>query len=178
MRRLGRRKSVPKRSLGGVKIIQPENILRQKVGTGGLPPALIRAAQVQMEEISRKILLPSIVMENLEWQKTVLKNFKANSILAPVALKDVQDAWSLMKGNTASFGFSLAAKIASNLNDFLDTVTVLNADTISIIEVHENAIHAVVKNNVRDKQDPIGQAILDELQRANARYVRKHSIVG
>jgi two-component system, chemotaxis family, chemotaxis protein CheY len=161
--------------LKDVRILEPSHILRQKIGTGGLSPAVIKAAQIRMEEYQTNTPFAPIAMESLDWQRRVLDAFIARKQDSVTSLRDLQDAWSMIKGNAEVFGFMLVREIAANLTDFLDLVTEINGDSVSIVEAHENATHVALKKNIKDKNNPFGYALLDELKKANIRYFNKYA---
>lgn len=75
-----------------------------------------------------------------------------------------------VRGQAATFGYPLAGSIADNLCHYLDEHRETGNLSTPFIEVHVNAIKAILREHVRDRENPLAVQIRQELQDARKRF--------
>jgi chemotaxis protein histidine kinase CheA len=75
-----------------------------------------------------------------------------------------------LRGQAATFGYPLAGEIASNLCNYLDATAAPASVSMDLVDVHINAIVAVLREGVRDSNNQLARAVLQELSEARKRF--------
>jgi hypothetical protein len=68
-----------------------------------------------------------------------------------------------LKSLGATYGFAVVTDIAGSLCRLLDEPDTRTAAPLYLIDAHIDAIAAAVRDNIRTRLDPIGQALVGEL---------------
>jgi hypothetical protein len=156
------------------KYYHPPNVLRQKVGIGGMPEELIARAEqfIQDNQFNFK---PTAI--------EIMKRF--NAVLAKAKDADVKDKKLIdrigepimeLKANGDMFSFSLLTEVSEILLNFLENIHTLDDDSFHVIEAHKNTIDVIIKNDLRGSGGAEGHALSRELYAACNRYYTKHKI--
>jgi len=76
-----------------------------------------------------------------------------------------------IRGQGRTFGYPLAAEFADGLCDLVEGAENLDADVLQLIDAHIDAIHAVVRDDVRDRGDALARALVAELKTARENII-------
>ena len=76
-----------------------------------------------------------------------------------------------LKGLGATYEFPLVTRIAGSLCKLLGEGDGRVNTPMALVDAHVNAIRAAVRDNIRDSDNPIGQALASELERHTAEYL-------
>lgn len=158
----------------GVKYHNPANILRQKVGKGGLDPEILRMAeefiasnQIDFTPHAEKILAKLAAAIREAKTKDRAERDVINTIAGPIME---------LKANGAMFRYFLVTEIADVMLNFLENITELNDDAFEIIGVHQKTLEAILANVLMGDGGREGRALAQELYDACNRYRKKYEI--
>jgi hypothetical protein len=154
------------------RFISPPNLLKEKVGEGGIPAHLLLKAQKEIEE--NKHNLKPFAEDCL----TKLIGCVEHGRLHPADIT-VQDFMKLvmpLKANGAMFQYGLITMTADVILRFLDQVNHINQDALNILEMHNNILAVILKKEFTGTGGKQGQILTDELQMACSRYYKKYKI--
>ncbi len=76
-----------------------------------------------------------------------------------------------LKGLGATYEFPLVTRIAGSLCKLLGDGDGRMNTPLPLIDAHVNGIRAAVRDNIRDSDNPLGQALASELERHTADYL-------
>ena len=76
-----------------------------------------------------------------------------------------------LKGLGATYEFPLVTRIAASMCKLLGEGDTRHTTPLALVDAHINAIRAAVRDNIRDSDDPVGAALVGELERLTADYV-------
>ena len=76
-----------------------------------------------------------------------------------------------LKGLGATYEFPLVTRIAGSLCKLLGDGDTRLSTPMALVDAHVNTIRAAVRDNIRDSDNPIGQALASELERHTAEYL-------
>ena len=153
------------------RIVTPLNVLKQKIGSGGIDAATLAKAEQVLENNTidfrpiAKDLLNDLdqAIENARKSKT-----KDESLVEAMIYPAAQ---FLALGSV--FHFPLVSDISDNLVGFLETITTPPTDeTLEIITAHRHAIAVVLKENMAGKNPPQGAELKRSLVEACQRHYK------
>ncbi len=155
------------------RLINLENSLKQKVGSGGIPAHLIQEAQqyiegnpIEFKDEGSKVIL--------DIQKLLEEFETAPQAQRPVLLEKLIERVMLLKASGTMFHYELVSMIADVLLDFLETVKTVNPDVLEIIDAHNEIISMAFSREMKGSGGKEGVALSRELFKACARYYEKH----
>jgi len=142
-----------------IELFMPPNMLKAKVGGGavGLDSAAIKRAEQALEQLKT---------EFTDWiNADVRKLGECRDRFAEEANADRQGdlyrAGHDLKGQALTFGYPMAARVASSLCKLLDA----NTDApLALIDAHVDAIRVIVHQNVKDDSDRTANMLAAELE--------------
>lgn len=165
-------KEKAKKNKKKAKFHNPTNVLKKKIGSGGLPLKQLEKAEKLIEEnktdflpFAQKILV-KLDKATAEARKKKPANKAAiNGIAFPIME---------MKSSAGMFKYGLVSEIASVVLDFLESVDELNDDGFDIIDVHYQTLEAIIRLRLTGNGGKQGKVMADELYAACRRYERKY----
>jgi hypothetical protein len=155
------------KKLRHAEVIRPPNALKQKVGSGDIPAEALKKAQDLLDN------------PNMDFKPIALNLIKqlsaATQMLKGQNSTDEKDIEMLLypamqlKTQGAMLKYPFVAEIGEVLVPFLETVTEVSEDVISVVEAHQTAFEYVLKtppdqiskNNVKK----ITESLLDACER-------------
>ena len=154
--------------------ITPPNILKAKVGTGGLSEQVIVRAQQLLEDHAEDFgplaeMYLSRMKEGIDKAKRANKKDESEEAIEKILLPCVQ-----LKANGAMFHYPLITRIADRFVQFMEVVERLDPETLSIAEAFHATIKIVVSGKIKGDGGAQGEALVDELNNACMRYFEKH----
>lgn len=149
----------------GAQFIQPPNTLRMKVGGsrfGGIDPAALAKAEAALQNLSSQFD---------EWLNDELVKLDAAraAIHAQGYTTATAEALYLrahdMKGLGGTYGYPLITRVAASLCKLTDEEHVRMKAPLFLIDAHLDAIKAIVRDQIKDENHPVGTALSVELER-------------
>ncbi|HEY1631183.1 MAG TPA: Hpt domain-containing protein [Rhizomicrobium sp.] len=142
-----------------IEIFMPPNMLKAKVGgsVGGLDMAAIKRAEKAIETLK---------VEFNDWINSDVDRLVECRDRFAVAKDDdsqgdLYRAGHDLKGQALTFGFPMAARVASSLCKLLDG----NARApLPLIDAHVDAVRVIVRKNVKDENDRVANILAAELE--------------
>ncbi|MEQ8345413.1 MAG: Hpt domain-containing protein [Sneathiellaceae bacterium] len=148
---------------GKVEIIHPPNLLKMKVGSGGVDPDRIAKAEAAVAELAESYL---------DWALKDLAELQARF----AALRDdpeqsrrrVDELFQTahdMKGQGATFGYPLVTQVAKHLCHYIEGQTDRDQrPDLAIVSAHVDALSAILRGKVSGDGGAIGAALVQELE--------------
>lgn len=156
------------------EFIKPPNVIRAKVGAGGLSDAILDRAQKLLETTTvdfgplAEIYLASMM----------------NGIIRARARKDDDDNENLiagvlypcaqLKANGGMFHYPLITRIADRFVQFLEVVDQIDSDALEIAEAFHTTIKAVINAKIKGDGGKHGNELVEALNDACMRYFEKN----
>lgn len=155
-----------------VRFFRPPNIFKQKVGEGGIPPERLRKAQDFIE--STQVDFRPFAEEYLEILEKTLRDYEDNVLTSREAIDRMTVPIMQLKANGGMFRYDLVSEVADILLFFLEKMERLNADSLSIIRIHLSTLQSITGNSLTGAGGREGRALVNELERACDRYIKKY----
>lgn len=156
----------------GVRIITPRHTLREKLGYGGIDPAVLVRAQEFIEETTVDFEpYAKAFLEHLEKEvqivrgKTIRNQSDIHAITRPVME---------LKANGGMFQYTLITEIADILLNFLENLIVLNDDAVDVVDIHTKTLMAIISGKLTGDGGREGRRLASELDGACQRYMKKY----
>lgn len=158
-----------------VEIINPPNILKEKIGNGGLPQQLIERAQEFINE--NDIDYSPFATENIETIENALTKLKQEENIAQKKklLDKIIENIMHIKAHGGMFGYSIMSEISGSALTFLEATDSFNKDLYQIIEAHNHSITLIIKHSLKGNGGDQGQSLLKEFQSVTTRYQKKYN---
>ncbi len=161
----------PKRN---AEFINPPNILKAKVGSGGLNAQIIDRAQKLLENHTIDFTpLAEIYLEQMENGINNAKNIKESSECED-RISEILFPCVQLKSNGAMFHYPLITRIADRFVQFMEVVERLDKETIEIAQAFHTTMKIVVAGQIKNDGGEQGDALVEELNSACMRYFEKH----
>ena len=142
-----------------IEIFMPSNMLKAKVGgnVGGLDLTAIKRAEKAIETLKVEFndWINSDVDRLVECRDRFAKAQDADSH------GDLYRAGHDLKGQALTFGFPMAARVASSLCKLLDGNV---RAPLGLIDAHVDAVRVIVRKNVKDENDRVANILAAELE--------------
>jgi hypothetical protein len=155
------------------KIYKANKMLQAKVGTGVVEKEKIETCQQKINENTTDFE---------PMAKDFLDELAQAVQLAQSGKQDLQELRQhvtqpvmQLKANGAMFGYTLIGDMANIMLSFLESVTKIDNDIISIIDAHHKTLTAIVRNNMKGDGGANGKAMKEELMSACKRYMEKRA---
>jgi hypothetical protein len=154
------------------RFFMPPNILKKKVGTGGLHVSVLEKAQKHIEAVE---------IDFVPYAKEFLKEFATSIKIAKESNDNTQTKKDALvapimqlKANGGMFKYHLVSHIADIAMQFIEEVEEINDDTVEILNAHSNTIKTIITNKLTGDGGKEGSALAKELDKACQRYFTKH----
>jgi chemotaxis protein histidine kinase CheA len=143
-----------------IEIFMPPNILKAKLGGNGagLDMAAIKRAEQAMETLKSEFT--GWVNADVEKLGQCRDGFARNP--SADAQGELYRAGHDLKGQALTFGYPLAARVASSLCKLLDGQQ--GASLLTLIDAHVDAIRVIVHQNIKDGADAVAITLAAELE--------------
>ena len=155
----------------GAQFIQPPNTLRLKVGGsrfGGIDPSALAKAEAALANLSSQFD---------EWLNDELRKIDAARTAIGAEGYTTATAETLylrahdMKGLGGTYGYPLITRVAASLCKLTDEEHVRMKAPLYLIDAHLDAIKAIVRDQIKDENHPVGTALSTELERKVAEHL-------
>ena len=152
------------------ELIIPPNILKKKIGSGGIDDALIAKAQKSLE--NNVVDFKPIAMGLIDELALASRNAENNATRGEAAVKALLYPAMQLKAQGVLFHFPLVSDISDNLISFLETVDDIDGDVLDIVNVHKMAVSVVITTDMRGPGNEQGRVLKDSLTDVCARYYK------
>lgn len=146
-----------------VEIIHPPNLLKMKVGSGGVDPDMIAKAEAAVAELAEGYLDWALKdLADLQARLAAARSDADNRRKCVDAL--FQTAHD-MKGQGATFGYPLVTQVAKHLCHYVEGQLDRNKlPDLTIVAAHVDALAAILRGKVAGEGGAIGTALVHELE--------------
>lgn len=157
------------------EFIKPPNLLRAKVGTGGLSDAILDKAQALLENNTvdfrplGEMYLDSLMRGIERVRSSDPDRSDAEELISGLLYPAMQ-----LKANGGMFHYPLVTLIADRLIQYLEVIETADADTLEIVLAFHTSIRAVLMGKVTGDGGRYGSELIDVLSDACMRYFEKH----
>ena len=156
------------------RFILPPNVLKQKVGEGGIPADRLTRAQTYIKD------------NNVDFSPEGKKHLSALAVLIAEGrqAKDASTSTALcekiilevmqLKAHGGMFHYGLVSMVSDVVLQFLERVKTLNTDVFAILGAYTNTMDVIFENEMRGDGGEEGMALAWELEQATERYRVRH----
>ncbi len=152
----------------------PPNILREKVGGGGLSLGVMERAQDFIE--SNELDFEPYARNILEYLDTLIVDAKSGTMTKKNAAAKLSGPVMELKANGGMFKYALVSEIAGVVLNFLENIDSLNDDSFNILDAHQATLYVIINNRLKGDGGKEGKILADELYGACRRYYKKYKI--
>lgn len=168
---------IPATSAVGAKFYKPPNVLKQKVGTGGLASDILERAQRLLED--NKIDFNPMAEHYLDMLRRAIDNAYnpttehtneevMTSLIAPIMQ---------LKANGSMFHYPLISRISQHMILFLEELEEPQEDLLEILHAYYTTIRAILVSKIKNDGGEHGEALFQALASACKRYSEKHKLM-
>lgn len=165
-------KSTPKKP---AEFISLPNIIKGKVGSGGLSEDILNKAQRLMEE--HNIDFEPQAEENLETLMDSIKEAKSAASLEekdmPALIAKILSPCIELNSHGSMFRFPLVSEISYIAIRFLKTVQHVDKEILEIFLAYHATARAIIQNKLYGDGGDRGQELIQSLDAACNRYMKK-----
>lgn len=157
------------------ELFSPVNLLKQKVGSGGIDEARIEKAQTLIQGVSNDVFR-ELINELLSILQTLIalcrheQYYNTQKLIEDFAATFVQ-----IKAHGAMFRYPLMSSIANNAIRFLDNLTDVDGKALDVLQAHCDSIHLVKSKKLEGDGGEKGAEIKKALADACQRYFNQKS---
>lgn len=158
-----------------VKYIKPPNLLKLKIGHGGVPKELRRKAEDHRQSYEADFTDDGLrlVEEISKARAAAVERFKAQG--APIQdMDDVVKPIMQLKANGGMFKYQLVSDVADICLQFLEAINDYEEEALEIIQGHEKTLRSLLEHNLQGDGGKGGYDVVVELHNACQRYFKKH----
>ena len=153
-----------------LEVFMPPNMLKAKVGTGGLDSSMIKRAEAAIEELRGEFA--AWIVDDVNRLVERRDGYQARSNLD--TLGELYRASHDLKGQASTFDFPLVARVASSLCKLTDDTSDGLELPLTLINAHVDAIKVIVREGVKDPTHQTGTVIAGELEKQVGVFLDKH----
>ena len=163
----------PKRK---AEFIHPPNVIKDKVGSGGVSDDILEKAQALLEnntvdfEPLAEMYLDGL-MKGIETSKDSASSDDKEYLISTMLYPAMQ-----LKANGGMFHFSLVTDVADRLIQFLEVIDVPDLESIEIVLAFHTTMRAVVHGKIMGDGGAHGRELLTALNKACIRYFEKPTL--
>lgn len=147
-----------------LEVITPPNMLRAKVGgrLGGLNLAAVERAEAALRQMAHEFdaWLKTEVEALDAARETARREGFANGARAEL----VRHAHDL-KGMGGSYGYPIVSRLSGLLSTLLACESATDEAAMRLVDAHVDAIRAAVRDEIKNDDHPVSQALVEELER-------------
>lgn len=157
------------------EFITPPNILKQKMGSGGIPEDILRKSQEFID--NNHIDYEPHAQDYLDTIDGILQlTKKTRSPDSRIEyMEEISSNIMQLKSSGSMFGYASVTRIADTVLNFLEINEHINTDLYKIIEAHNAAILIILSKKLRGSESKEISSITKELYDAINRYNKKYN---
>jgi hypothetical protein len=158
------------KKLRKAELITPPNILKEKVGSGGLDETVLVKAQAMLE--SNTVDFAPIATMLLDSLGEAIQKVTSGTLTGEPAIEAMIYPAMQLKAQGTMFHYALVTDISDTLVNFLETVSIVDKDVLDIVSAHRKAIAATVTGRIKGDGGKTGADLRNALLDACNRYYR------
>ena len=156
------------------EFIKPPNLLKGKVGSGGLSEEILDRAQALLENNTVDFLplaemYLSALMTGIEMAKNPGPSDDMEYIISTMLYPTMQ-----LKANGGMFHYPLVTEIADKLIQFLEVLPEADIEAVEIVLAFHTTVRAIVLGRITGDGGPHGRDLAVALHHACERYFEKN----
>lgn len=160
----------PKRN---AEFIKPPNMLKAKVGSGGLNEAILDRAQKLLEQNTYDFAPLADIYLNSMMKGIIRGRAPEKDDDNELLIANILYPCAQLKANGGMFHYPLVTKIADRLVQFLEVIETLDKESLEIAEAFHTTMKVVINGKVKGNGGKQGTDLLDALHEACMRYFDK-----
>lgn len=155
------------------EFIKPRNVLKEKVGSGGLSEDIINKAEKLLAENTVDFapladMYLTTLMQGIDLAKNPEPSQDDEFTISSMIYPTMQ-----LKANGGMFHYPLVTKIADRLIQFLEVIKAPDIEVIEIALAFHTTIRAVIQGKITGDGGAHGQELMKALNDACTRYFEK-----
>lgn len=156
------------------RFITPPNLLKQKVGSGGLSKDILERAQKLLEH--NNIEFHPIAYTYMEFLYAGIENAynPPEDSNEEDLLENLVSPIMQLKGNGGMFHYPLVTKISAKMVLFLESLKGIDNDVLEITQAYYTTITAILQSNLKGDGGVEGDSLYQAICDACDRYSKKH----
>lgn len=156
-----------------VKFVTPPNMLKTKVGSGGLSDKILDQAQKLLENNSIDFR-PIAEMYLNSLQKGIERaSYSTGFGSDDDVITDISYPILQLRANGKMFKYTLITKMAEQFLEFLNSINRIDAKAIEIMQAFHTSMNVVVQGEITGDGGLEGQELQETLRDACDKYIRK-----
>ncbi len=158
------------KKLRKAELISIPNVLKEKVGSGGIDQTLIAKAQAALDANTVDFVpIGEMLLKALD--EAILAGTSGN-VTGEAAIEAILYPVMQIKAQGAMFHYPLATDVSDILINFLEAVEKVDHDVLEIVTAHKKVLHTVLQKKMKDDTGAVGKQFCVALQDACKRYNR------
>ncbi len=158
------------------EFINTPNLLKAKVGSGGLNEQIIQRAQQLLEKHAEDFApLADIYLTRMKAAIDDAQSSEVTDAELEDKITDILVPCVQLKANGAMFHYQLVTRIAGKFAQFMEVVDCLDNEILNIANAFHTTIKIVVAGKIKGDGGEQGEALIEELDNACNRYFKKHN---
>ena len=154
-----------------IEVFTPPNMLKAKVGNGGLELAAVKRGEQALEEL--KVEFADWIVEDVN--RLVERRDFYQAQTNNDSLSDLYRASHDLRGQASTFDFPMVARVASSLCKLTDDTSYGLELPITLINAHVDAIKVIVRDGIKDPSNQMATTLAVELERQVSAFLEKHA---
>lgn len=160
------------------EFIKLPNLLKAKVGTGGLSEEILDKAEKLLEENTVEFMplgemYLAALMKGIELAKSSNGQHDGEYIISSMLYPAMQ-----LKANGGMFHYQLITKISDKLIQFLEVIEQPDIEAIEIVLAFYTSMRAIITGRIKGKGGKYGAELIGALNAACMRYFEKYPAQG
>lgn len=153
------------------KIVRPPNILKTKVGIGGLPDITLKKADNLIKEnsISFEPAAQSYLAELLRAIDRV--SYASDDISRNELVHDIIKPVLQLRANGQMFGYRIITEMSENFLGFINNLQRINGESIEIMQAYHTSVSAVLQKQLKNDGGRKGKELAAALEEAYHTYI-------
>ena len=153
-----------------IEIFMPPNVLKAKVGGGGgIDSSILKRAEQAIEGLKDEFA--EWILKDVDRLTTARTAFEKDRKLDN--FNALYRAALDLKGQGTTFDFPLVARVATSLTALTDG-TGPTIVPMALIDAHVDAIKVIVREKIKDPNDPVACVLASELEKKVADFLSKN----
>lgn len=157
-----------------VNIITVPNVLRQKIGTGGMDAVKLKLAQNKMD--GNTVDFAPYAHKFLDDLDHIVAMARTAQINDRPTINTIIKPIMELKANGGMFKYTLLSQVAEIILSLLEDVQTLNDDTYAIINAHQKSLRVIINNRLTGDGGKDGKVLANALYDAALRYRKKYKV--
>jgi hypothetical protein len=154
-----------------IHYIHPPNLLRNKVGKGGLPQDTIDDAQSIITET--RIDIRPYLREQLNMFQQGINRADVETLDFYTKLNHILNPLAMLKAHASMFGYDLISEIAEIALEFTQHLRSLDPHVLHLLARHHETMQTILNNNIRGNGGEEGYKLALNLYAATQDYARQ-----